>query len=82
MMLKGYAGRKHAFETHAVTLSVPGMTAISQLGGSIDISSRPIFMAAASLDVFYQLTDNMNALVQQQLSGRRHLLTEATCHTS
>ena len=33
-------------------------------------SNSPLVLAAASSDTLYQMTDNINALIQQQLSGR------------
>ena len=51
------------------------LPSLSGLGSAVTIASLPVSLAAASPpDGLYQLTNSMNVLVQQQLSGRPSLL--------
>jgi hypothetical protein len=51
-------------------LTEPASITMMDIQSASSSTSPHIFLAATSSDVLYQLTDNINALVQQQLSGR------------
>ena len=55
-----------------ISLSQAALPSLSELGNAMTIASMPVSLAAASPpqpDTLYQLTNSMNNLVQQQLSG-------------
>lgn len=55
-----------------ISLSQAALPRLSELGRAMTIASMPVSLAAASPpppDTLYQLTNSMNNLVQQQLSG-------------
>ncbi len=56
-----------------ISLSQAALPSLSGLGSAMTIASMPVSLAAASPprpDTLYQLTNSMNNLVQQQLSGK------------
>ena len=68
--LSGFAGRIHSLIGGLdISLSALEVMTLSELRSAVILSSKPLLLAATSTDGLYQLTDRMNSIVQQQLSG-------------
>lgn len=70
LKLAGFTGRIHSLIGGLnISLSELEVMNLSELGSAVTLSSKPLLLAATSTDGLYQLTDRMNSIVQQQLSG-------------
>lgn len=70
LKLAGFAGRIHSLIGGLdISLSELEVMTLSELGSAVTLSSKPLLLAATSTDGLYQLTERMNSIVQQQLSG-------------
>ena len=84
-----FAGRVHSLLSGLdlrsaidISLCEAVLPSLSGLGSAVRIASLPVSVSAASPpDGLYQLTSSMNALVQQQLSGRPFLLLPTAVET-
>ena len=75
LKLAGFAGRIHSLIGGVdISLSELEVKTLSELGSAVTLSSKPLLLTATSTDGLYQLTDRMNSMVQQQLSGKLSLV--------